>query len=76
MATRKLIVFRHENALGNAPAHELFERVRVGRNLDGEFREIGHPGLDNRAPARKFKDYMVEIDREGLPEGVEILELV
>ena len=76
MATRKLIVFRHENALGNAPAHELFERVRVGRNLDGEFREIGDPGLDNRAPARKFKDYMVEIDRGGLPEGVEILELV
>ena len=40
MATRKLIVFKHANALGNAPAHALFERVKVGRNIDGEFREI------------------------------------
>ena len=39
MATRKLIVFKHANALGNAPAHELFERVKVGRNIDGEFRD-------------------------------------
>ncbi|WP_334194001.1 type I-C CRISPR-associated protein Cas7/Csd2 [Pararhodobacter sp.] len=75
MATRKLIVFRHENALGNAPAHELFERVRIGRDLDGELREIGDPGLDNRPPARKFSDYRIEIDRSDLPAGVEILEM-
>ncbi|WP_417625441.1 type I-C CRISPR-associated protein Cas7/Csd2 [Pararhodobacter aggregans] len=75
MATRKLIVFRHENALGNAPAHALFERVRIGRDLDGEYREIGDSGLDNRPPARKFNDYRVEIDRNDLPSGVEILEL-
>lgn len=75
MTVRKLIVFRHENALGNAPAHELFERIRVGRNLDGEFRVIGDPGLDNRPPARKFSDYLIEIDRENLPVGVEVLEL-
>ena len=75
MATRKLIVFRHESALGNAPAHELFERIRIGRNLGGEFREIGDSRLDNRPPARKFSDYSVEIDRDGLPGGVEILEL-
>lgn len=75
MATRKLIIFRHENALGNAPAHALFERVRIGRNLDGEYREIGDPGLDNRPPARKFSDYRIVIDRNELPTGVEILEL-
>lgn len=75
MATRRLIVFRHENALGNAPAHELFERVQVGRNLGGEFREIGDPGLGNQPPARKFGDYIIQIDRENLPAGVEILEL-
>lgn len=75
MATHKLIIFRHENALGNAPAHALFERVRIGRNLDGEYREIGDPGLDNRPPARKFSDYRIVIDRNELPTGVEILEL-
>lgn len=73
MATRKLIVFKHENALGNAPAHALFERVRIGRNVDGAFHEID-ARLDNLPPARAFSDYVVEIDREGLPQGVEIIE--
>ena len=76
MTTRKLIAFRHDSALGNAPAHRLFDRVRIGRNVDGAFREIGDCGLDNPPPARKFSDYSVSIDREDLPEGVEILELL
>lgn len=75
MATRRLIVFRHENALGNAPAHALFDRVKVGRSLDGEFREIDRR-LDNLPPARRFADYAVAIDREGLSPGVEILEIL
>lgn len=76
MTTRKLIVFRHENALGNAPAHALFDRVRIGRAVDGEFRALDDQGLGNLPPARKFADYTVQIDRDGLPEGVEVLELV
>lgn len=76
MTTRKLIVFRHDNALGNAPAHKLFDLVQVGRNVDGEFRALDDKGLGNLPPARKFGDYTVSIDREGLPEGVEILDLV
>ncbi|TMV87693.1 type I-C CRISPR-associated protein Cas7/Csd2 [Thioclava sp. BHET1] len=76
MTTRKLVVFRHENALGNAPAHALFDRVKIGRSVDGEFRAPDDKGLGNLAPARKFADYRIEIDRDGLPEGVEILELV
>ncbi|EXL06705.1 type I-C CRISPR-associated protein Cas7/Csd2 [Aquamicrobium defluvii] len=75
MATRKLVVFKHENELGNAPAHTLFERVRIGRNIDGEFREIDSR-LDNQPPARSFADYVVEIDRDNLPAGVEIIELL
>ncbi|MEC9435127.1 MAG: type I-C CRISPR-associated protein Cas7/Csd2 [Pseudomonadota bacterium] len=75
MTTRGLIVFRHDAALGNAPAHRLFERVRIGRNLHGEFRDIDGR-LDNLPPARRFSDYVVEIDRVDLPTGVEILELV
>jgi CRISPR-associated protein Csd2 len=73
MAMRKAIAFKHANALGNAPAHALFERVRVGRNSDGEFRTIDRR-LDNQLPARQFSDYIVEIDRDELPDGVEIVE--
>ncbi|PTE13081.1 type I-C CRISPR-associated protein Cas7/Csd2 [Pseudogemmobacter blasticus] len=76
MTTRRLIVFRHQNALGNAPAHKLFDRVRIGRNVEGEWRALDDRGLGNLAPARRFSDYVIEIDREGLPEGVEILDLV
>lgn len=73
MATRKLIVFKHGNALGNAPAHALFERVKVGRNIDGEFRAVDRR-IDNYAPARAYSDYVVQIDRDNLPDGVEIIE--
>lgn len=76
MTTRKLIAFRHANALGNAPAHVLFDRVRIGRSVDGEVRALDDKGLGNLAPARRFSDYAVTIDRDGLPEGVEILELL
>ena len=75
MATRRLVAFKHDNALGNAPAHALFERIRIGRNVEGEFRVIDQR-LDNLPPARAFSDYIIAIDREGLPEGVEILELL
>ena len=74
MAVRKLIVFKHENALGNAPAHALFDRIKVGRNIDGEFRAIGDQSYDNRPPARSFGDYMVKLDTANLPDGVTIIE--
>jgi CRISPR-associated protein Csd2 len=61
MAPQKLIVFKHATALGNAPAHKLFERVTVVRK----------PGVD---AARSFADYVVTISRDGLPAGVELLE--
>ena len=76
MTTRRLVVFRHENALGNAPAHQLFDRIRIGRNVDGEFRALNERGLGNLPSARKFADYRIEIDRTDLPLGVEILDLV
>jgi CRISPR-associated protein Csd2 len=73
MSSRKLFVFRHASALGNGHAHALFDRVKIGRNVDGEFRTIDNR-LDNLPPARAFSDYVVTIDRDGLPEGVEIIE--
>ena len=75
MATRKLIAFKHEHAMGNAPAHTLFDRVKIGRGIDGEFRTID-ARLDNLPPARAFADYIIEIDRSSLPQGVEILEML
>jgi CRISPR-associated protein Csd2 len=63
MASRKLIAFRHPNALGKAPAHDLFDRVTVRRR-------------SAEGVARCFSDYEVSIDRDGLPEGVEILEIL
>ncbi len=63
MAARKLIVFKHDNPMGNAPAHTLFDRVQVGRVDDAA-----------EAPARQYADYAVHIDRENLPAGVTIDE--
>jgi CRISPR-associated protein Csd2 len=53
MATRKLIVFKHATALGNAPAHVLFERVKVER-------------VDADKPPRAFSDYRVTLDGKEL----------
>ena len=76
MAARKLVAFEHASALGNAQAHDLFERVRVERSNGEDVYPIGDKRLDNLPPARSFTDYKVSIDREGLPEGVTIRELL
>jgi len=64
MAARKLIVFKHDSALGNLPAHKLFKRVTVDR-VNGE----------SGSPAAAFSDYRININREGL-QGVTIEELL
>jgi len=74
MATRNLVIFRHASALGNASAHALFDRVKTWRVHKGSQQEIGADAIDNWPPARSFSDYAVTIDRDGLPEGVEIIE--
>lgn len=62
MSAQKLIVFKHESMLGNAPANKLFDLVKVQKKCDG-------------AP-RKFGDYEVTIDKARLPNGVAIEELI
>ncbi len=74
MATRKLVVFRHASALGNAPAQDLFGRVKTWRVHKGVRRPIGADGIDNWPSARTFEDYAITIDHDGLPDGVEIIE--
>lgn len=62
MSAQKLIVFKHDSVLGNAPANKLFDRVKVEKNCAG-------------AP-RSFTDYTVSIDKDGLPQGVTVEELI
>ncbi|MBA4067500.1 MAG: type I-C CRISPR-associated protein Cas7/Csd2 [Isosphaera sp.] len=63
MATRGLYVFEHASPLGNAPAHELFARVRV-------------PPLGADKAPRAFEDYKVEVDTEAMPAGVTLHRMV
>lgn len=74
MATRKLVVFRHASALGNAHASDLFARVKAWRVHKGDRREIGDDATHNWPPARSFSDYEIAVDREGLPPGIDIVE--
>lgn len=62
MSAQKLIVFKHDSVLGNAPANKLFDLVKVEKRCDG-------------AP-RKFEDYNVTINKANLPDGVTIEELI
>ena len=57
MAVRKLIVFKHDSELGNAPAWQLFESVTVKRR-------------DDIAVPRRFADYDVTIDESAIPNTV------
>ncbi|MES2684092.1 MAG: type I CRISPR-associated protein Cas7 [Pseudomonadota bacterium] len=61
MTTRGLYVFEHESALGNAQAHNLFERIK--------------PGLkDPSTIPRNFLDYTVQVEDDAtLPKGVRLL---
>jgi len=61
MTTRKLIVFKHNNKMGNAPASALFERVGVKL-------------IEPSKPPRKYTDYQVTINRDRLPQEVTIIE--
>lgn len=73
MATRKLVVFRHESALGNAHADALFARVKHARAGAEGPSGTGDARRDAMRPARGFDDYTITVDREGLPAGVEVL---
>lgn len=74
MATRKLVIFRHASALGNAQASALFDRVKAWRLFQGARHVPGSEGLDNAPPARSFADYAITLDRDEVPDGIEIIE--
>lgn len=62
MNARKLLVFKHESKLGNAPAHKLFDLVSV------------EPNREEGKPPRQFGDYAISVDSASLPNGVELEE--
>lgn len=57
MAVRKLVIFKHDSELGNAPAHKLFDLVSVERKPDVQV-------------TRSFADYTFAVDTASLPSGV------
>lgn len=63
MQTRALIVFKHESALGNSPAHKLFDLVQIKKK----------EGV--QAP-RSFDDYSISIDVASVPSNIEVLKIV
>lgn len=56
MSTRGLYVFKHDSELGNAPAHALFDRLKVQAKAPGDV-------------ARSFDAYVVEFDGQALAVG-------
>lgn len=63
MAPRKLIIFEHDSKLGNAPAHKLFDLIKITKRSD-----VDSP--------RSYSDYNVTVDIENLPKGITVKELI
>jgi CRISPR-associated protein Csd2 len=63
MTTRGLYVFKHDSELGNAHAHELFERIRVQKRPEVEV-------------ARSFAEYSVSVRDDLMPAGVSLIRRV
>lgn len=63
MSLRGLYIFTHDNPLGNAHSHELFDKIKITRKEGVE------------AP-RSFGDYIVSVNDQGLPEGITLTRLV
>lgn len=56
MATRKLIVFKHDSRLGSAPAHKLFDMVTTKATAN---------------PVRDFSEYEITVPSQAdMPQGV------
>ena len=63
MNARALVVFKHESKLGNARSAQLFDLVKVEKKDGVEF-------------PRSFEDYIVSVDKEHVPAGVSVEEMI
>lgn len=59
MSVRKLYIFKHSSALGNAPANVLFDKISIEKK----------EGIET---PRSFSDYTITVQSE-MPEGVELI---
>ena len=63
MAVRRLIVFKHSKELGDCPSYKLFDAVEVYKKPD-----VVYP--------RKYSDYEVNVDKNQIPETVEVMDKI
>lgn len=61
MSARRLYVFKHASKLGNAASHTLQGRISAKRK-------------DEAKPPRVFEDFVVTVNKDGMPKGVELIE--
>jgi CRISPR-associated protein Csd2 len=62
MSSQRLFVFKHKEKLGNAPAHQLFDLIKIEKKEE------------RQGPPRSFTDYTVTVG--STPTGVELIELL
>ena len=60
IAVRKLVIFKHQNELGNMPAHKLFNKIKITKK-------------DSVSVARKFSDYNFSIETDSIPDTIECI---
>ena len=60
MTARGLYIFQHSSQLGNAPAHNLFERISAKLQ-------------DPSKPPRNFSDYQLNINQDNLPAEINLI---
>lgn len=60
MILRKLVIFKHDNELGRAPAHKLFDAVRAEHTYDSDRQPVS------------YDDYNIIVDEPAVPEGVTV----
>lgn len=59
MCLRKLYIFKHSSVLGNAPAHILFDKIKIKKK-------------EGVSSPRNFADYSIRVD-DVMPEGVTLI---
>lgn len=62
MAVRELIIFKHDSELGNAPAYRLFDLVKAEKK-------------EGVVAPRAYRDYVITVAEEQLPDGVSCLRM-
>ncbi len=62
MAVRKLIVFKHDSVMGNAPSHKLFDMVKAESTV---------------SPVRDFVHYTITMPIQAdMPQGVTLIDML